>query len=202
MPRTADQGLEKRILQAAQRLWHSRGDEGLTLRAVARDAGTTTTTVYKRFRNKDELRSAVAERVRQRLAKVTLSSARVEDLYRRYLQFARTHPREYKLLFGPAWIHVAGVGRPRPVKEWIMAQLAARFGGVPEDYGQVFDALFLLTHGAASLIAVAPRSRANEEAEVACIAICDLLLKKIEIFREDANKREVTEKRPATEAVQ
>ena len=79
---------------------------------------------------------------------------------------------------------------------------AARFGGVPDDYGQVFDALFLLMHGAASLIAVAPRSCANKEAEVVCIAISDQLLnKKIEIFREDANKRG-TGKESAGEAAQ
>jgi hypothetical protein len=40
-----------------------------------------------------------------------------------------------------------------------------------------------MMHGAASLIAVAPKSRANKEAEQACIAICDLLLENVEIFR-------------------
>jgi len=188
MPRPVDQGLEKRILQAAQRLWHARGDKGLTLRAVAREARTTTTTVYKRFRNKEDLRFALAEQARRNLAKATIGAVRVQDVYRLYLHFAENHPREYRLLFGPAWVHVVGAGRPRPVKEWLQKQLAASYGGVPEDYGMVFDALFLLMHGAASLIAVAPGSRANKEAEQACIAICDLLLENVEIFRQ-INKR-------------
>ena len=189
MPRIADQGLEKRILQAAQRLWHSRGDKGLTLRAVAREAGTTTTTVYKRFRNKEELRSALANRARQKLAKVTMSAKSIEDAYRLYLRFAENHPREYRLLFGPAWVQVIGPHTPRPVREWLRAKLAERFGGVPDDYSDLFDALFLLMHGAASMIAVAPKSRANKEAEQACIGICDLLLKNVEIFRPN-DKRE------------
>lgn len=183
MPRIADKRLDKRILQAAQRLWHARGDKGLTLRAVAREAGTTTTTVYKRFRNKEQIRFALADRARQALAKATMRAQNIEDVYRLYLRFAENHPREYRLLFGPAWVHVVGARHPRPVREWLRARLAARFGGNPDDYSILFDALFLLMHGAASLIAVAPRSRANKEAERACITICDLLLQNVEILR-------------------
>ena len=42
MPPHADQLLEERILKAAQRLWRTRGEHGLTLRAVAREARSTT----------------------------------------------------------------------------------------------------------------------------------------------------------------
>ena len=68
MPRTADQHLQERVLDAAQGLWRIKGEKGLTLRAVARRAGTTTTTVYKRFRNKEAIRLALAERVYRQLA--------------------------------------------------------------------------------------------------------------------------------------
>ena len=67
MPPHADQLLQERILKTAQKLWRTRGESGLTLRAVAREAGTTTPTVYKRFRNKQALRKALAERVRLQL---------------------------------------------------------------------------------------------------------------------------------------
>lgn len=183
MPRTADAGLERRILRTAQKLWHERGEKGLTLRAIARAAGTTTTTVYKRFRSKEEIRLALAQQVQQRIAKVVAGSTSIEDAYRRYVHFAKTHPREYKLFFGPAWIELMAEGRPRPSKEWLQRQLAARFGGGAGDYELFFYAIFLLTHGAASLLAGSPRSRMNEEAEENCIALCDLLLKNIEIFR-------------------
>ena len=39
MPPKADKQLQERILKAAQRLWKTRGEHGLTLRAVAREAG-------------------------------------------------------------------------------------------------------------------------------------------------------------------
>jgi AcrR family transcriptional regulator len=183
MPRKADQGLEERILNAAQRLWRARGEKGLTLRAVARVAGTTTTTVYKRFRNKEEIRYALAERVRGSMDEAVKSARTVEECYRRYLQFAKNHPREYKLLYGPAWVYVMSKHHPRPAKEWLQKKLAERFGGGAQDYEDFFYLIFLLTHGAASLIAVAPAAKENKEAEKNCLAICDLLLKKIEIFR-------------------
>src|SRR5258706_6246436 len=64
MPPVADKHLEERILKAARRLWRTCGERGLTLRAVAREADTTTPTLYKRFRNKEALRLALAYRLR------------------------------------------------------------------------------------------------------------------------------------------
>jgi AcrR family transcriptional regulator len=183
MPRIADKTLDERILKAARRLWRAKGDKGLTLRAVAREAGTTTTTVYKRFRNKEEIRYALAERVRSLMDEAVMRASSVEECYLYYLHFARNHPREYKLLYGPAWTQVMGKGHPRPAKEWLQKLLAERFGGQPHDYEDFFYIIFLLTHGAASLMAVAPRAKENQEAEQNCIAICDLLLRNVDIFR-------------------
>src|SRR5512137_1605818 len=106
MPRTADQHLQERILDAAQRLWRTKGEKGLTLRAVARLARTTTTTVYKRFRNKEALRLALADRVYRELAAEITSVSNLTDIYRRHLHFAETRPREYQLLFGPVWTEI------------------------------------------------------------------------------------------------
>src|SRR5579864_2302261 len=183
MPRTADPRLHKKIIQAAHRLWHARGDKGLTLRAVARAAGTTTTTVYKRFRNKEEIRLALAEHVRAKLVGEITAAPTLEESYRRYLNYARKHPREYNLLAGPLWEQVLGPGRPRPAKTWLEAQLAERFGGSAQDYEPIYYALFLLSHGAASLLSVAQRGPAKKEMEENCISICDQLLKNIQAFR-------------------
>ena len=79
MPPTADKNIEERILRAAQRLWRVRGARGLTLRAVAREAGTTTPTVYKRFRNKQALQIAIALRFRQQLNEEVFSAATMEE---------------------------------------------------------------------------------------------------------------------------
>ena len=67
MSRIADETLERRILNAGMRLWRAHGDRGLTLRAVAREASTTVPTVYARFSSKQELRSALAKRMHQRI---------------------------------------------------------------------------------------------------------------------------------------
>jgi AcrR family transcriptional regulator len=183
MPRTADQHLQERILAAAQRLYRARGEASLTLRAVARQAKTTTTTVYKRFRNKEALRMALAQRIYVQFTLETTSAPTLKDMYRNHLQFAETHPREYKLLFGPAWTEIFGPGRPRRITDWFLAQLAENFGGKPRDYLKLHLALFLTTHGAASLLAAAPNSRANEGVRETCIAICDTIMDNMQIFR-------------------
>jgi AcrR family transcriptional regulator len=189
MPRTADQHLQERILKAAQRLWRTKGEKGLTLRAVAHQAGTTTTTVYKRFRNKEALRYALAERVYKLIIARTTSATSIEEAIRRYLHFAENHPREYRLLFGTLWAEIIGVGPSRPVQTWLLGRLAARFGGRPGDYEQVYFALFLATHGAASLLTAAPKSRASINMRENCIAVCDTLLKNISIFHSSLTRK-------------
>jgi AcrR family transcriptional regulator len=182
MPRAADQHLQERILQAAHRLWRTHGEKGLTLRGVAEQAGTTTTTVYKRFRNREALRRAIAKRVEERLVKTVTSCSSLEEFVHQYLRFAETHPQEYRLLYGSAWPEIFGKGRPRPIQTWALNQLAARFGGQPTDYVQANFALFLATHGAASLITAAPKNPANVEARESCLAIVEVLLKHVGIF--------------------
>src|SRR5215467_15834928 len=103
MPRLADEHLEARIVKAAHRIWRAHGAKNLTLRSVARAAGTTTTTVYKRFRNKEALLLALAELVQLKITATTTSATTIELAYRRFLEFAEKYPHEYHLLWGPAW---------------------------------------------------------------------------------------------------
>src|SRR5215813_8787618 len=127
MPPIADKHLEERILKTAQRLWRTHGEDGLTLRAVARGAGTTTPTLYKRFRSKKALRMALAYRIREELNAQLFSSPTLEDVYRRYLRYAEENPHEYELL-RMSWGHFFSPGSPRPGRAWALAQLAGRFG--------------------------------------------------------------------------
>ena len=189
MPRVADQHLEARIAQAAQRLWRVRGAKGVTLRSVARAARTTTTTVYKRFRNKDALLLALAELVQIKITATTTSAATIEDAYRRFLSFAEDHPHEYKLLWGPAWSDVLAPGRPRPIKAWLLDQFARRFGGQAEEYIRAYYALFLLIHGTANLLSVSRDVRAKAEMRNNCLAICDALVASIEVLKTSPGRR-------------
>ena len=176
MPRIADEHLHGRILEAGNRLWRRRGEKGLTLRAVAQATGTTTTTVYKRFRSKRHLLAALAERVRHNIAVEVTAASTIEESCRRYLSFAENHALEYQLLFGPLWAEIMGPGSPRQIRAWLLKRLAERFGGEPQDFEHIFWSLFFLLHGAAALLAMTPRRKANIEIRRNCIAACDALL--------------------------
>lgn len=182
MPPIPDRQLEERILKAAQRLWRAHGDVGLTLRAAAREAGTTTPTLYKRFRNKQALRLALAYRVRDELNAQLFSAPSLEAVYRRYLRYAEENPNEYELL-RISWGHFFAPGSPRPGRAWALTQLAARFGGQPEDYVRVFDALFLACHGTATLLTVAEDKGVRQALRESSIRVCDKLLENVAILR-------------------
>jgi AcrR family transcriptional regulator len=183
MPRLADQHLEAKIVNAARRLWRRHGAQSLTLRSVAREAGTTTTTVYKRFQNKEALLIALAELVQRKITSATTSAPTIEEAYRCFLAFAERHPHEYNLLWGPAWSEVLAPGRPRPIKAWLLEKFAARFGGKPEDYVRAYYALFLLIHGTANLLAVTQSRHSKAEMRNNCLAICDALVKNITVLK-------------------
>jgi len=201
MPRVADRHLEARIAQAAHRLWRRRGAKGLTLRSVARAARTTTTTVYKRFRNKDALLFALAELVQTKITAATTSAITIEKAYRRFLRFAEEHPHEYKLLWGPAWSDVLAHGRPRPIKAWLLEKFAARFGGDADEYVRAYYALFLLVHGTANLLSVARDRRAKTEMRDNCLAICDALVASIDVLKTSSRQRRKSHRQPIRKQV-
>jgi AcrR family transcriptional regulator len=180
MPPIADKHLEERILKAALRLWRTRGESGLTLRAVAEEANTTTPTLYKRFRNKEALRLALAYRFREELTADLLSSPTIEQGHRRYLAYVKSHPREYELL-SEYWGQFFST--PRPVRTWMLTQLATRLGGEPDAYGAVYDGIFLLCHGASTLLVSAPDDRVLEATQEICVKVCDKLIENAPLFR-------------------
>ena len=55
MPRHRDARVEGNIINAAYDLLEKGGEQALTMRAVAKRAGTTTPTVYHRFKDKLDL---------------------------------------------------------------------------------------------------------------------------------------------------
>lgn len=182
MPPKLDTHLEGRILKAAHRLWHTRGEHGLTLRAIARDAGTSTPTVYKRFRNKQAILHALAGRFQQRLNDACFSAATIEEVCANYLAYAEENPQEYQLLWR-GWSGIFNPDKPRPGYTWFIAQLAHRFGGKPEEYSRAFYAFFLLGHGAASLLTIPRNDAAREEVRENFLATCEALIRHIQILR-------------------
>jgi AcrR family transcriptional regulator len=182
MPPVSDKHLEERILKAARRLWRTQGDRGLTVRAVALEAGTTTPTLYKRFRNKEALRFALAYRFREELFARLFSCATLEDIYRAFLDYAEQNPHEYELL-RLSWGNFFSPGNPRPGRVFTLAKMAARFGGEPEDYAGAFEALFLSCHGTATLLTVMDEPEQRKALRENSVKVCDSILNNIEIFR-------------------
>ncbi len=111
MPRPPDPQVPERILEAAMAVVEGEGHEALSMRALARDAGVSTTTIYAHFESKEALIRALEVRAAQmlnaRIRAIDPSLGPHEalaELGRRYIAFAEEHPRAYHLLFeSPGW---------------------------------------------------------------------------------------------------
>jgi AcrR family transcriptional regulator len=88
MPRHADEKLEGRILDAAQILWVNGGDQALTMRAVAKAAGTTTPSLYQRFPSKGDIRQALRRRAQRTMRDVLANCKSPMQVCEDYLKFA------------------------------------------------------------------------------------------------------------------
>lgn len=177
MPPAFDKELEEKILKAAQRLLRAGGTDGLTLRAIAAEARTTTPTVYKRFRSKEHLNRALAYRIRDHLNRTLFACSTLEDACRQYLRYAADHPNEYKLMWA-LWVEIFDRKHDRrPGLVWAMSKFAERFGGQPDDYDVAARALFLLCHATASLLTVPGDADLHQDMRDHCLAACDAILR-------------------------
>jgi AcrR family transcriptional regulator len=160
MPRHADPDLEERILKAAHRLWHLGGDKALTLRAVARAAGTNTPAMYRRFKDRDALVRGLLLRIASRIREDFEANETIEGMAEAYVESAVRLPHEYELFYG----HVRelsparGTARPKPIREsrpnfgLLENRLSKRLGGRPEDHTQIALAIWATLHGTATLL--------------------------------------------------
>jgi AcrR family transcriptional regulator len=176
MPRKADAGLEGRIVDVAYRLWSEKGEKGLTMRAVAKAAGTTTPTLYERFQDKRDLLEFLRTRARQRLFECVRSAESAGDACRRALDFISDHGHEYKLLTSEWGVQFAQ-RKPMPAYEFIQDRLAEELGGRSSDHARLALELVTLVHGTAML---RPESdehrRIDTEFQSACLEACDALI--------------------------
>lgn len=151
MPRHADPDLEQRILGAASRLWARGGEKSLTMRAVASAAGTTTPTVYERYRDRGDILRALRLKTRRELFSALAQTRTLRDAIQRQLQFALDNTHAYQVLFD-------GVGKPPSLHEpWpsfnlMRERLAAEIGGAPRQHNRLMLAIWSLMHGTAMLI--------------------------------------------------
>jgi AcrR family transcriptional regulator len=168
MPRQADPDLEKRVLDAAQRLWRGGGDKTLSMRALARAARTNTPAIYRRFKDRKDILRALLLRARGKQIEAIQAARSLEEAIELYIEFALRNPWEYELYYlqeheqlRPAISRSPEIG---PGFQWLQKQLAERLGGSPEEHTSLALALWGLAHGIVMLLIskVVPAARAAE----------------------------------------
>lgn len=198
MPRHPDPDLEDRILHAAQKLWKRGGEKSLTMRAVARAAGTNTPAVYRRFKDRRDLVRGLLRRIAARIRKDFEAGETVEEMAEAYVDSALRLPHEYELFYS----HVhdlsppKGPGKPRPIGEsrpnfaFVQQRLAERLGGTPDDHTQLALAMWATLHGTAELLlSKSIPAGHEEELRSACRAAVKTLLEGADKFPEKLEEK-------------
>ena len=160
MPRRPDPDLENKILDAAQRLWKKGGESSLTMRAVARAAGTNTPAVYRRFRDRDDVLRALLQRIRLEMAAALRDAPSAEEGCAQYLDYALTHPHEYELFYRHNYdLFHSPRARPAerepvvyPGRDAMRRKLQEELGDSPDRHEALVVALWMVTHGTATLL--------------------------------------------------
>lgn len=106
--------LRDACIVAAQEVIAEHGIENLSLREVARRLGVSHQAPYRHYPSRDHLLAEVMRRCFQRFAAHLDARERFEDpeqdlesLGQQYLDYARQHPLEYRLMFSTTWPEAA-----------------------------------------------------------------------------------------------
>jgi AcrR family transcriptional regulator len=168
VPRHADPDLEKRVLDAAQKLWRGGGDKTLSMRALAKAARTNTPAIYRRFKDREDILRALLLQARTKQVQAIQAARSLEEAFELYIDFAVQNPWEYQLYYSqqhemlrPAVSRSPEIG---PGFVWVQKQLAERFGGSARDHASLVLALWAVAHGTVELLIskVVPPARAAE----------------------------------------
>jgi len=176
MPRIADARLEGRILDAAYRIWSERGEDALTMRAVARAARTTTPTLYERFSHKSDLLALLRRRARLSLFSAIQPSRSPVEACRRALDFFTAHPHDFRLI-SEDWAMAFARKDPMPSFEFIKRRLAVQLGGAPGHHTHLALSLVALVNGTATLMHSSnAHKKIHRDFRHACISACAALV--------------------------
>ncbi len=151
MPRHPNPDLEGRILEAASRLWARGGERALTMRAVAKMAGTTTPTVYQRYRHRGDILSALRMETSRQLIETLRPARTLRQSAERYLQFALEHSYAYEVLFDGV-AKSPSLHEPWPSFRLLRERLRPELGAGFRQYTRLMLALWSVMHGTAMLV--------------------------------------------------
>jgi len=160
MPRQPDPELEQRVLNAAHALLRRGGEQALTMRAVARAAGSNTPAVYRRFKDRRDLIQGMLQRTVERLGEIFDSADSLEEMAEMYVEMALREPEEFELFYkhGNEFLTRRHRGKPQTIREIrpnfgrLEGQLAKRLGGEVDDHTRLALAIWAILHGTTSLL--------------------------------------------------
>lgn len=156
-PRTHDESVRRRLLDVASQSIADTGTAGLSLRAVAAQAETTTAAVYTLFGNRDALIDAVVEEGFARFAAHLASVERTADaradllaLGVAYRANALENPHFYRVMFSPV-SGPAPRGRAEPTFQVLVEAVARAAETEPHDAESRAMRIWAYVHGLVTL---------------------------------------------------
>jgi AcrR family transcriptional regulator len=121
------------------------------MRGIAKAAGTTTPTIYERYRDRDDILRAVRIQTRVELFAVLGRTRTITQACERYLEFALEHPHAYGMLFD-AFAQPPSLHEPWPSFNLMRQRLTERLGGTPRQRTRLMLSVWSLMHGTAMLM--------------------------------------------------
>jgi len=146
MPKRPDPALEARITAAALRLLDRGGEAAVTLRSVAGEAGTTTPTIYERFRDRDALMQGVLQEATRELLAALEPHDSIEKTFEAYLRFNTAHPMRFHLTVKTFGTRLA-TGEKMPVFDLVRSRVRQQVGSSPRASEDVSLAVASLLFG-------------------------------------------------------
>jgi AcrR family transcriptional regulator len=175
--------LRQEILDAAIALIADRGDEAVSMRAIARAVGVSPPAVYLHFSDKRELMFAVLEHVFADLGRALEDAdhgephERVRGLVRAYVSWGIAHPGRYKISYEGAIARQVPPDSERPFGRPQLERLAAAVAAIrPQDTMRTATRLWACAHGVVSLRVNKPHAPLGDAIEDA-MALTDALLR-------------------------
>jgi AcrR family transcriptional regulator len=177
LPRTPDPELEQRLAKAALRLLDTGGLLAITLRSVAREADTTTPTIYERFTNREKLIEAAKFQAELELLGEVRRCRNITEYVKRVLEYGIQHPQRFELRADTFGFRLA-TGEPMPVYDLLKEHLGNELrldGAKREELAMAIASLVLGT--ARGMIAAGARTPAAQKLHRTCLAAVQVLVK-------------------------
>jgi AcrR family transcriptional regulator len=127
MPRAPDPEVETRIIEAALRLLDRGGEEAITLRSVAKEAGTTTPTIYERFSDREALMRRLIDHATHEVVSVLEPKSSIEGIFSEYLRFNCARPARFNLMI-ETFATRLGAGEEMPALNLLKARITSQTG--------------------------------------------------------------------------